>query len=438
MQVSVEKTSELSRKMTVRVPEQAIKEKMDVRIKSLAREVKLDGFRPGKVPPQVVRKMYGDRIRGEITGDLIQSSYVEAIESENLKPAGPPQIIPVEKPSAPDGFEYIADFEVYPVVNLDDLAKMQVSRANGQVETADIENMIESLRQQKKDWSAVERGAGNEDQITFHFSGVCEDENFTDGKVENHKLTLGSGQMIPGFEEELQGLATSNTKVFDIQFPEKYGNDKLSGKTAQFDIEVVSVEEPILPELDAEFIKGFGVDDGDLDKFREDIKRNLENELEQGIKRFVKNSVMDALYAKIELNLPSVLIDQEVEHLKEPYKANAKRQNKNLEDIDLPTEMFEQRANRRVALGLILAEIVQKNEIKVDDDRVRATLDAMARSYDSPEDVLKWYYDDKNRLAEIEQMTLEDQAVDWILGQVSVTDKTLSFDELTKPQNKEA
>lgn len=434
MQVSVEKTSDLSRKMTVRVSEDAIKEKMDARIKSLAREVKLDGFRPGKVPLQVVRKMYGARVRDEITGDLIQSSYVEAIQAEQLKPAGPPQILPSENKIDSEGFEYIADFEVYPEVSLQGLEKMQVDRANGQIEKADIDKTIESLRQQKVEWHTVKRAAVNEDQITFHFSGVCEDESFTNGKVEDYKLTLGAGQMIPGFEDELIGLEAGNSKTFELPFPEQYGNDKLAGKTAQFDVEIVTIEEPVLPEVDADFIKNFGVEDGDLDKFHQQVKTNLENELEQGLKRHTKNSVMDALYAKIELVVPKVLIDQEIEHLKEPYKANAKRQNQNFEDIDLPVEMFEKQAQRRVALGLILAEIVQKNELKVDDDKVRETLENMAKSYDSPEDVIKWYYDDKQRLAELEQMVLEDQAMDWILGQVEVTEQTLSFDELTKQQ----
>ena len=211
--------------------------------------------------------MYGSRVRNEITGDLIQSSYIEALQAENLRPAGPPQIIPTEKPTESEGFEYIADFEVFPEVNLDGLAQMQVSRANGQVQSADIDSMIESLRQQKKDWRIVERTLDQDDQVTLHFSGVCENENFTNGKVENYKLTLGSGQMIPGFEDELKGLSASDTKTFDIQFPEQYGNEKLSGKTAQFEIEIVSIEESIVPEIDAEFIKAFGVDNGDLEKF---------------------------------------------------------------------------------------------------------------------------------------------------------------------------
>lgn len=432
MQVSVEKTSELSRKMTVSVPEETIKEKMDARIKSLAREVRLDGFRPGKVPLQVVKKMYGGRVRDEITGDLIQSSYIEAIQAEKLRPAGPPQILPAQNQAESDGFQYIADFEVYPEVVLDGLAQMQVSRANGQVQAADIDNMIESLRQQKKEWADVERAGATDDQITFHFSGVCEEENFTNGKVEDYQLVLGSGQMIPGFEDELLGLQAGATKTFDSTFPEEYGNDKLAGKTAQFDIEVVAVKEPVLPEVDAEFMKAFGVEDGNLEDFRQEVQRNLENELEQAISRRNKDRVMDELYAKIELPIPAVLIDQEIEHLKEPYKADAKRQNRKLEDLDLPAEMFEQQAKRRVALGLILAEIVQKNELKVDDERVRTTLENMAKSYDSPDDVVKWYYEDKTRLNEVEQMVLEDQAVDWILGQVTVTGETLSFDELTK------
>lgn len=433
MQVSVENTTELSRKMTVRISEDAIKEKMDARIKKLAREVKLDGFRPGKVPLQVVKKMYGGRVRDEITGDLIQSSYIEALQSEQLNPAGMPTINPAESENE-EGFEYIAEFEVYPEIALDGLAQVSVNRANGEIEDADIDKTIESLRQQKKTWNEVDREAATDDQITIDFSGVCEDENFTDGKVEKYPLTLGAGQMIPGFEDQLIGLKAGESKVFEVAFPEDYNNEKLAGKTAEFSIDVVSVEEPELPEVNAEFVQEFGVEDGDLEVFREQVKANLNNELEQAIKRHTKNNVMDALYEKVTFTVPNVLIDQEIENLKEPYKANAKGQKLNIDDLDLPRDMFEEQARRRVALGLILAEIIQKNDIKADDARVRETLENMARSYESPDEMLKWYYGDKDRLAEIESLVLEDQAMDWVLTQVDVTEEVLSFDELSKPQ----
>lgn len=432
MQVSVEKTSELSRKMTVHISEEAISKKMNARIKSLAREIKLDGFRPGKVPLQIVKKRYGTSVKNEIMGDLIQSTYVEAIKSEQLNPAGMPKIKPAENGSESGGFEYSAVFEVYPKVVLEGLDKMQINRANGQLEASDIDETIELLRQQKKTWQEVKRAAAIDDQIAFHFSGVCGEENFTNGKVENHQTILGSGQMIPGFDDELVGLEASATKTFDVVLPEKYGNEKLAGKIATFNVEIVKVEAAELPEVDAEFIKEFGVDDGDVEKFCEQVKVNLENELEQGIKRTTKNNVMGALYDKIQLQVPTVLIDQEIEYLQTSYKADAKRQGQQV--ADLPRDMFEKQAQRRVAMGLILSEIIQKNEIKVDDERVKETLENMAKSYDSPDEMVKWYYSDKQRLAEIENMVIENQVVDYILGQAEVIEEVLSFYDLSKSQ----
>ena len=344
MQISVEKTSELSRKMTIHVPEATIMEKVEARLKSLAKEVKLDGFRPGKVPSHVVKKMFGARIRGEITGDLIQSSYVEALKKENLNPAGSPHIVPKEGQGVGDGFEYVADFEVFPEVSIDGIDQLQISRPIAQVQDADLDKIIENLREQKKLWKKVERACADKDRATIHFTGVCEEEKFTDGKVENFPLILGSKQMIPGFENQLLGLEAGATKSFDLTFPEDYKDGKLAGKEANFEIEIVTVEEPELPKIDADFIKAFGVDDGDEEKFRGAVRNNLENELENIIKGRIKNNVMDALYAKFSMDVPAVLIDQEIEHLKQPYKEDAKRRNQKVEDLDLPSEMFEAQA----------------------------------------------------------------------------------------------
>ncbi len=431
MQVSVEKTSELSRKMTVSLPEEMIQQKMEVRYKSLAREVKIDGFRPGKVPVRVVRKMYSDRVRGEITGDLIQSSYVDALKQQDLNPAGPPHIHPSEETS---GFEYTAEFEVYPEISLDNVSDLEIKRPVATVQQADVEAMIAKLRDQKKEWQAVERASAKGDQVTLHFSGVCEGENFTDGKVENYEVEIGSNQMVPGFEDELIGLESGASKSFSVVFPEAYGNKKLAGKTAEFDVELTQVKEAVLPEIDAEFIKNYGVKDGTIDSFNVDIQSNMERELVQGLKGKLKNAVMDAVYAKIKVTVPNALIDQEVESMMKPYQENAKKQNMSLKDLDLPKEMFEEQAKRRVALGLILGEVIQQNEIKVDDAKVRSTLEEMAKNYDTPSDVIEWYSADEKRLNEIKQMVLEEQTVEWIVGQAKVSDETVSFEDIMEKQ----
>ncbi|MGR9100344.1 MAG: trigger factor [Gammaproteobacteria bacterium] len=435
MQVSVEKTSDLSRKMTVRVPEELIQQKIDSRLKSLAREVKLDGFRPGKVPPHVIKKLYGSRVRSEITGDLIQSSYFDALKSENLRPAGPPHIVPVEQSVENGGFEYIADFEVYPEVPLDGIERLEVKRPVAEVGDEDLDGMIEKLREQKKEWIAADRASKADDRVTIHFSGESEGENFTNGKVEDYQVVIGSNQMIPGFEDNLDGLVKGQTKTFEIAFPEEYGNDKLAGKKAVFEVEVVAVEESVVPEIDADFIKAYGVESGDVGDFREDVRRNLQRELDQIVKNRLKNNVMDAICDNIQLNVPTVLIDQEIDHLMKPYLESAQRQNKKAEDLDLPRDKFEDQARKRVVLGLLLAEIIRKNEIKVDADRVRSTIEEMAKNYERPEDVVNWYYGDKKRLGEVEQMVLEDQTVEWIVGQIKVTDEKTNFTDLTESRN---
>ena len=431
MQVSVEKTSELSRKMTVSLPEEMLQEKMDARFKSLAREVKVDGFRPGKVPVRVVKKMYGDRIRGEVTGDLIQTTYFEALQKQELNPAGHPHIHPNEESA---GFEYTAEFEVYPEISLELLPTLEIKRPVAVVEQADQDAMVAKLREQKKSWETIERASEKDDRVTIHFSGVCEGENFTDGKVEDYPVEIGSDKMIPGFEDELIGLEAGANKAFEVVFPEGYGNEKLAGKTAEFEVELTKVEASVLPEIDEEFIKAYGVEDGTMESFNTDVKTNMERELAQGIKGKLKNTVMDALYEKLEITLPNALIDDEIKNVMKPYQANAKKQGMNIEDLDLPKDMFEGQAKRRVALGLILGEIIRKNEITVDDTRVRSTIEEMAVSYEKPEDVLEWYYADESRLNEVKQMILEDQTVEWVVEQAQVSDETVSFEDIMEKQ----
>ncbi|MGZ8950254.1 MAG: trigger factor [Methylobacter sp.] len=430
MQVSVEKTSELSRKMTVCVPEEVVQEKMAARLKSLAREVKIDGFRPGKVPQHVIKKMYGERVRGEIAGDLIQSTYYEALQAQDLKPAGYPHIQPEDEA---EGFKYIAEFEVYPEISLEGVEQIKVSRPVATVQEVDIDGMIEKLRAQKKTWSVVDRASQEHDRVTISFSGVSEGENFTDGKVENYPVEIGAKQMIPGFEENLIGLTVGANKTFEVTFPEEYGNEKLTGKVAEFEVEVTSVEEPTLPEIDDAFIKAYGIE-GSVEAFREDIKNNLESELEQALRGKLKNAVMDALYEKIQILVPNALVDQEVESMMKPYIENAKRQKMKPEDVKLPRDLFEQRAKRRVALGLILGEIIDKNNIKLDDNKVRSTIEDMAKSYERPSDVIEWYYSDQSRLNDVRQMVLENQTIDWLVAQAKVSDEVISFSDAMNKQ----
>lgn len=433
MQVSVEKTSELSRKMTVSVSEDVVQEKMAERLKSLVREIKMDGFRPGKVPSHVVKKMYGDRIRSEVTGDLIQSTFYQALQDQDLKPAGYPHIHPSDETN---GFQYTAVFEVYPEVSLQGADQLEIERPVATVEETDVDAMVEKLRVQRKSWNAVERASETGDRITITFSGSAEGENFTNGKVEDYSVEIGSKQMIPGFEDNLTGLAARANKTFTVTFPDDYGNAQLAGKPADFEVDVVKVEEPVLPEVDETFIKAYGIQEGTVEAFREDVRNTMERELEQALRGNLKNAVMDVLYEKIQVTVPNALIDEEVESLMKPYKENARKRKVKLEDLQLPRDMFEEQARRRVALGLILGEVIKQNGIKVDNDKVRSVIEDMSRNYERPQDVIDWYYRDENRLSDVQQMVLEDQAVEWLTSQAKVTNRPMSFNDVMQNQQR--
>ena len=433
MQVSVEKTSELSRTMTVCIPEAVVQKKMADRLKSLAREIKIDGFRPGKVPQEVVKKMYGERVRGEIAGDLIKDTYYDALEGQDLKPAGHPHIQPLDEV---DGFKYTAVFEVYPEISLKGIDELEIVRPLSSVSDADVDGMIEKLRVQKQTWRVVDRPAQNSDNVTICFSGTSEGENFTDGKLEDFKVICGQKKMISGFEDNLLGLTAGAHKTFILNFPEDYGNEKLAGKAAEFEVDVVEVEEPVLAEIDEAFIKAYGIEDGLIGSFRADVKNNMQRELDQALRSKLKSSVMDALYGKVKLTVPNTLVDVEMESLMKPYIETAKRQKMKLEDLKLPRDSFEDQAKRRVALGLILGEVIQKESIKLDNDKVRLTIEDMAKSYERPEDVVAWYYSDESRLNEVQQMVLEDQVVEWLVAQAKVSDETVNFNDVMDKQQR--
>ena len=427
MQVSVEMTSELSRKMTVNVPEALVQEQMSQRLKSLARDVKVDGFRPGKVPLQVVKKMYGEQVRNEVFSDLINSTFPKALEEQKLNPVGRPLIEEIEQA---EGFKYTAVFEIYPEISLAGVAQLEVARPIASVSDSDVDVMIEKLRVQKQDWLLVDRPAQIFDRVTTGFTGISEEENFTDGRIEDFKVICGEKKMIPGFEENLIDLKAGDNKVFSITFPEDYNHEKLAGKIAEFNVDVISVEEPVLPAVDEAFIEAYGVSGGTIELFRADIKNNLERELQQVLANKLKTAVMDELYEKIQITIPNALIDLEVENLLKPYIETAKRKKTNLDELNIPRDSFEKQAKRRVALGLILSEVVQKNSIEINNDKVLTTIETMAKSYERPEDVVSWYYSDEKRLDDVRQMVLEDQVIEWLVTQAKVTDETVNFSDV--------
>lgn len=430
MQVSVEATGGLERRMTVEVPEQRIQSEVDKRLQQLARTTRLKGFRPGKVPMKVVKSRYGKQVRDEVVGEVMQSTFYEAVTQEKLQPAGAPTIEPNNLEEGKD-LSYTAVFEVMPEVEPASLDGVEIETVVAEVGDADVEKMLETLRKQNAEFKPVEREAKEGDRVVIDFKGTIEGEDFKGNEGSNVPVTLGSGRMIDGFEKGMEGAKAGEELTLDLAFPEDYGYKEVAGKPVQFAVKVNAVEESHLPELDDEFAKRFGVDDAD--SLRKEVRDNMERELRQNLKNRVKQQVMDKLVELNQVDVPKALVENESQAL-----LNQMRQNMHIpqgkEGPDLSPSMFEEQAQRRVKLGLLLAEIIKRNELKADPDKVRETVESIAASYERPDEVIKWYYGDQRRLSEVESAVLEDSVVDWALGQAKTNEKRVDFDEVMNPQ----
>ncbi len=424
MEISVEQTSELGRKMTITLPESVVQAQIAPRLKKIAKEARIDGFRRGKVPTNVVAKMYGEQVRYEATQELIQTSYFDALKEQGINPAGYPHI---DLSDTTEGFSYVANFEVYPEVSLEGADQLAVKQQVATVEESDVDDMIAKLREQRKTWEVVERATEEKNRVTIDFLGNVEGETITNDKVTDYAVEMGASQMIPGFEENLIGLKAGDTKNFTLNFPEDYPNEKLAGKAADFEVEVKQVEAAVLPEIDNEFVKAYGTESGTVEGFRSDVKENMARELANKLKANLKNATLTALYEKINLTVPNALIDEEVEELLKPYKEMAKKNKVDLNALNLPREPFEEEAKKRIALGLIVGEIIHQNELKVDEDKVKSRVEDMAKSYENPAQVVEWYYKDENRLKDVRQMTMEEQVTEWLLAKATVTTENVDF-----------
>ncbi|WP_425607734.1 trigger factor [Methylococcus capsulatus] len=416
--------------MTVNVPEEKIREKVESRLKSLAREVRLDGFRPGKAPAGLVRKRFGAQVREEVLSEMIQSSFHQAVNDENLRPAGMPRITATAIGEG-EGLSYIADFEVLPDFEPSPLENLQCPRFVCEVTEGDLEAMVQRLREQRRSRRAVERPAALNDEVVIHFEGKLGEESLTDGRLENFRVVLGGRPLVPGFEEKLIGAEVGSRLAFELDVPADYGNEKLAGKTVAFDVEVVGINESVLPEVDADFVKTFGVD-GDVEAFRADVRANMEREMRRALKARTKSAVLDALLAANSFTLPEVLVADELNELLQPYHKAAEQGNPGVE-LEALKERYTPLAKRRVALGLILSKLIDENKLSVDRKRVRSTIEEQAQSYENPEQVVNWYYSDKNNLREIENLVLEDQVVDLILSKAAVTEQRVDFATLMAP-----
>ena len=436
MQVSIQTTSGLERKLTVGVPAERVDNEVNARLQKAAGNVRLDGFRPGKVPMKVMKQRFGAGIRQEVIQEVMSQSFQEAIVQEKLKPAGMPSIEP--KNLAPgNDLEYIATFEVFPEIELKDCSAIKVSRPIAEVTDADVDKMIETLRQQRATWDEVDRPAAQGDKVNIDYSGVKDGEAFAGGTAAGSDLELGSGRMIPGFEDGIVGMSKGEEKVVAVTFPEDYHAEELKGAAVEFTIKVNSVSEKQLPELNDEFFKVFGVEEGGLEKFREDVADNMKRELEKASKGKIKNQVMDGMLdVHQDVQVPNALIKQEIDVLRGQMvqQFGGAAENMDLKSL-LPDNMFEEQAERRVRLGLVLNEFIAKESLTADPDKVKEMIEELASTYEKPEEVINYYYSHQEQLQQISAVVLEDTVVEKILDLAQVEDKACSYDEVMTPES---
>jgi len=431
MQVSVETTKGLERRMTVAMSKEGIDSEIQKRLKSLAGRARIDGFRPGKVPLSVIKKKFGGQVQAEVLNEMMQSSFYEAVSQAKLRPAGVPLIEPGDT-SKSDNVEFTATFEVYPEFELKGLDKIKVERPVLDVADAEIEKMLESIREQRKTWKEVSKAAKLGDQVTIDFVGTIEGEEFQGGSAKEVPVELGAGRMISGFEEQLVGSKAGDELTLSLTFPKDYHAKDLAGKPVKFATVVTKVEQSELPEVNDEFIASFGIKDGGIDALKDQIRANMEREAKQSITTRVKEQLFDGLMKLKLMDIPKALVDSEIEVLiKQRQQVMQQYGGGQVQDVD-PAE-FEEQARRRVTLGLILAEVIQKNDIKVPPAKLREKVEEIAGGYERPDDVVKYYYSDKSRLSELENVVLEEMAVDKIIAEAKVSEKKTTFDALMNP-----
>ncbi|GAA3914007.1 trigger factor [Litoribacillus peritrichatus] len=433
MQVSVETTSGLERKMTVGIPSDRIDTEVNNRLKDTAKRVRIDGFRPGKVPMSEVKRRYGLGARQEVLSELMRSTYFEAVMQEKLNPAGAPSIEPVEAASEGE-FSYVATFEVYPEIEPKGLEAISVVRPNVEIKDEDVAEMIDILRKQQATWEEVDRAAADGDQVTIDYVGTKDGEEFDGGKAENAPLVLGSNSFIPGFEEGLVGAKAGEEKVLDLTFPEDYGNKDLAGAAVQFTVTVKAVSEQKLAELNEEFYERFGVQDNSEESFRAEVLKNMERELSQAVKNKVKTQVMDGLVEQNETDIPASLVNEEIDRMREQAVQQFGGGAQGFDPKSLPAEMFQDQAKKRVHVGLVVAEIIKTNELTADDEKVDAMLQEMASVYQEPQQVIDWYKNNPEQLNQLKAVVLEEQVVEKVLASAQVEEKTMGYQEAVKPE----
>lgn len=430
MQTNFETLSQLERRLTMALPVDVIDREVDDRLKKLSRTVRVPGFRPGKVPVKIVAQQYGHQVRSEVIGDAVQKAFDQAIRENNLRVAGYPRIEPKETGTEAGQLAFSATFEVYPEFKLGDLSTVKLERSALTVGEADVDRTLEILRKQRVQYEEVVRAARTGDRLTVDFTGSIEGKEFEGGKAQDAALVLGEGRMLPEFEGGISGKAAGETASFPVSFPADYGSKDVAGKTASFEVKVKKVEAPRLPELDAEFARSLGVTDGDLAKMRAEVQANVEREVRKRIEGETKQKVMQALLDSTRIDLPKSLIDIEIQRLLQQAHADLEGRGIKMDQVPLNPEVFETQAKRRVALGLIIGELVKQHGVAVTPAQVRGMVDDFAQTYEQPAEVVRWFYSEPKRLAEFEGLALEANVVKWVLENAKVEDKAVSFEEL--------
>ena len=431
MQQAVQGTaSPLERNITVAVPVAQIEAEIATRLKKLARTVRMQGFRPGHVPLKMVERQYGFQVRQEVVSDAVQKTFAEAVKDQNFRVAGYPRFQPkaVEQEDQAQ-LEYTATFEVYPEVVMGDIAAARVTRPVTKVEDRDVENTLATLRKQRAKYERTERAAAEGDLVNIDFEGLIAGQPFEGNKAANFTVVLGENRMLPDFEAALAGMKAGEQKTFPITFPQDYA-EAVKGKTADFTVTVNEVAEPKLPPLDAEFARSLGVADGDVERLKREVRENMEKEVAKRVHASVKEQVIDALHAAAGFEVPKSLLAGEIERMQNAALEDLKQRGMTVTDKSLPADLFAERAARRIKVGLLVADLVRKNGLAAKPEQVRKAIEEHAESYEQPAELVRWYYADPSRLAEVEALVMEDNVVEWAMGKMKVEDKPTDFDEL--------
>jgi len=430
MQQAVQGTSStLERNITVSVPVAQIEAEISERLKKLARTVKMQGFRPGHVPLKMVERHYGFQVRQEVVSDTVQKQFFDAVKTQNYRVAGYPRFQPVASGADAQNVEYTATFEVYPDVIVGDLSKFEVTRPKTDVTDADIDRTIETLRKQRAKYEPAERAAKDGDLVNIDFEGLIAGQPFEGNKASNFAVVIGEGRMLPAFEAALTGLKAGEQKTFPLTFPQDYA-DALKGKTADFTVTVNQVAEPILPPLDAEFAKQLGVQTGELEQLRREVRQNVEKEVTKRIRTLLKEQVMDALDHAAAFEVPRSLLDQEVARMQKDAIEDLKKRGMTAENLTLPPDLFVERARKRIRIGLLVAELVKRHNLQPKPEQIRKVIEEHAESFEQPDQLVRWYYSDPARLADVEALVMEDNVVEWALGNTKVADEKMAFEDL--------